>query len=183
MSQELQHRAQMHGPRHGHCRSPGLDLTIAPCGSTGHPALHVPNGSTALRHQRSPRWLPRPQESSWPSWPSWQQETDINTDPGSSRAMVTDMAPSCSPGLDATKALDSSLCHLDLYGPRCIMVPGLQYGPRCPIRPWEPHDPWLQQEPQMSIQILAPVGPQGSQQFRPPGYHYDPGNFIFFLNK
>lgn len=86
--------------------NPGLDVTMAPSGGTEHPNQWWPP------QQRDPQIPTLAQVTANTleiHMTSWQQEPSTganNTDPGCSRAMDPDMAPSCSPGPDVTVTPD-----------------------------------------------------------------------------
>lgn len=74
----------------------GLDVTVTPGSSKGHPDKH------------GPRWWSRPQESAWPSMVTGA--TNINTDPDCGKTKNPDTAPNCIPGLDVTTAYATRIC-------------------------------------------------------------------------
>lgn len=72
----------------------GLDVTLAESGSTGNQDLYGPSGSSTLKYQHGLRCRTTLQDAEAAG------ATDINTEPGCSRAKDPDLAADSSLGLD-----------------------------------------------------------------------------------
>ncbi|KAL6092783.1 hypothetical protein STEG23_024892 [Scotinomys teguina] len=94
-------------------RSLSLVVTMAPGNSKGHSDWLGCSDNVASGYQHNPWWWPRPLESAWLSMATGAR--DVNTDPGCSGAIDSDMTPSRSLDLDITMVLSSKQTFLTTF--------------------------------------------------------------------
>lgn len=91
----------------------GLDDTMTPGGSTGHPNQPGPGYGTALGHNQG--CGPDPGASEWPLAVTWAM--DINPEPGHGRSMDPDMVLSSRLGQAVIMVLRGCAGHQDWHSP------------------------------------------------------------------
>lgn len=121
----------------------------APGSNKGHSDEPRLSGNRTLGQNLAHIWQPRLSASTWSLWVT--VATDINLDPGCTRAMNMEMALTCPLGQEVTMAPGGSTGHSDRHGPCGSMALRHKHGHGWGPRPWAfLHGLKWKHEPQMS---------------------------------